>query len=267
MKRRTTSTNLGRPLASWGGEIRRTFPTWLSHWHSRRMGSGRRIEASSRSEASPCTGRPTSFTSYGKAQEASNRTRDVDWEPGLEHAIPLADEPDGDWEATRASLLPVGSIPFLPEKWDSLGPAEDVQPILVRPEQPSQVHRSNRRVRFRDFPRCGGHRRSPWCGTGSCIVRDVHPRDQWTWEGAGHAALMGAISGAIFAAVLYALAPASGIGFFAAGFLAGVAAHNVETMVEYTLTGTYSWTPWRMLVAGDFGGALAAMFYFAGRFL
>ena len=78
---------------------------------------------------------------------------------------------------------------------------------------------------------------------------------------------MGAISGAIFAAVLYALAPASGIGFFAAGFLAGVAAHNVETMVEYTLTGTYSWTPWRMLVAGYFGGALAAMFYFAGRFL
>src|SRR2546425_5547847 len=107
MKRRTTSTNLGRPLASWEGEIRRTFPTWLSHWRSRPRGSGRRIGASSRWEASPCTERPTSFTSRCKAQGAGDRTRDVDCELGLEHAIPLADEPHGDWEATRASLLPV----------------------------------------------------------------------------------------------------------------------------------------------------------------
>src|SRR2546427_1589483 len=111
MKRRTTSTSLERPVASSEGEIRRTFPTWLSHWRSQRLGSGRRIAASSRWEASPCTGRPTSFTSHCKAQGASNRTRDVDWGLGLEHAIPLADEPHGDWEATRASLLTVGSIP------------------------------------------------------------------------------------------------------------------------------------------------------------
>src|SRR3989454_10201672 len=111
MKRRTTSTSLERPVASSEGEIQRTLPTWLSHWRSQRLGSGRRIAASSRWEASPCTGRPTSFTSHCKAQGASNRTRDVDWGLGLEHAIPLADEPHGDWEATRASLLTVGSIP------------------------------------------------------------------------------------------------------------------------------------------------------------
>src|SRR3990170_5002336 len=98
MKRRTTSTNLERPVASSEGVIQRTLPTWLSHWRSQRMGSGRRIERSSRWEASWCTGRPISFASPCQAQGANNRTRDMDW------------------EATHTSSLPVGSIPIAP-RW------------------------------------------------------------------------------------------------------------------------------------------------------
>jgi RHS repeat-associated protein len=95
---------------------------------------------------------------------------------------------------------------------------------------------------------------------------------EWNLRDFCLAGLQGLVAGAVVTGTFglafpVGLSGASAAGLFAAGAAAGIAAYNVESMVTYSATGEYHWTPGGMAVAGVVGGVTSVAGHYGFRAL